>query len=73
MTKLAINSNVSSLTGFAPFKLNCGYMPTIIGGITPFENTKPGIKRFINEAIWKTVTLWGQQTTLKGEAHRTEQ
>jgi len=37
--------------GFALFKLNCGYMPTIIRGITPFENAKPGVKRFINQAI----------------------
>jgi len=51
MTEFAINSNISSSTWFAPFKLNCGYMPTIIGGITPFENAKPGIKKFINQAI----------------------
>src|SRR5882762_9524223 len=51
MTEFAINLNISSSTGFAPFELNCGYMPTIIRGITPFENTKPGVKRFINQAI----------------------
>jgi len=51
MTEFAINLSVSSSTGFAPFELNCGYMPTIIRGITPFENAKPGIKRFINQAI----------------------
>src|SRR6202521_5967900 len=51
MTEFAINSKVSSSMGFAWFKLNCGYMPNIIGGITPFENTKPGVKRFINQAI----------------------
>src|SRR6202790_3052198 len=51
MTKFAINSNTSSSARFAPFELNCGYMPTIIKGITPFKNTKPGIKRFINQAI----------------------
>src|SRR5882762_3610459 len=51
MTEFAINLNVSSSTGFAPFELNCGYMPTIIRGITPFKNTKPGVKIFINQAI----------------------
>jgi hypothetical protein len=51
MTEFAINSSVSSSMGFAPFELNCGYMPTIIGGITPFENAKPGVKIFINQAI----------------------
>ena len=51
LTEFAINSNISSSTGFAPFKLNHGYMPSLIGGIMPFENAKPGIKRFINQAL----------------------
>ena len=51
LTEFAINSNISSSTGFAPFELNYGYMPSLIGGIMPFENAKPGIKRFINQAL----------------------
>ena len=51
ITEFVINLSLSSLTGFAPFKLNYGYMPTIIGGISPIEHTKPGVKRFINQAI----------------------
>jgi hypothetical protein len=45
MTEFALNSNISRSMGFAPFELNCGYMPTIIGGITPFENAKPSYKQ----------------------------
>src|ERR1700679_1531736 len=44
ITEFTINSNLSSLTGFAPFKLNYGYMPMIIGGISPIKHTKPGVK-----------------------------
>ena len=51
LTEFAINSNISSLTGFAPLELNYGYMPSLIGGIMPFENAKPGIKQFINQAL----------------------
>ena len=37
--------------GFTPFELNYGYLPTLIGGITPTENAKPGIRKFINQVI----------------------
>src|SRR6202040_3683377 len=49
--EFAINSNISSSMGFAPFELNYGYLPTLIGGITPTENIKPGVHIFINQAI----------------------
>ena len=49
--EFSINSNISSLMGFTPFELNYGYMPSLIGGIIPFENAKPGIKSFINQAL----------------------
>jgi hypothetical protein len=51
MTEFALNSTISSSTGFAPFELNHGYLPTFIGGINPTEEAKPGIKRFLNQAI----------------------
>ena len=44
LMEFAINSNISSSTGFAPFELNYGYMPTLIGGITPMEKAKPGVR-----------------------------
>jgi len=51
LAEFAINSNISSSTGFAPFELNYGYMPTLIGGITPMEKAKPGVKRFVTQAL----------------------
>ncbi len=44
MTEFAINSNISSSTGFGPFELNYGFLPTFIGGISPTKVAKPGIK-----------------------------
>src|SRR3984957_8276768 len=51
IVEFAFNSNISSSTGFAPFTLNYGYLPTLIGGITPTENAKHGVHKFINQAI----------------------
>jgi hypothetical protein len=51
MTEFALNSSISSSTGFAPFELNYGFLPTFIGGISPTDEAKPGIKRFLNQAI----------------------
>src|ERR1700690_3166964 len=51
MVKFAINLNISSSKGFMPFELNYGYMPMLIGGITPIDNAKPGVKQFVNLAI----------------------
>ena len=44
MTEFALNSSISSSTGFAPFELNYGFLPTFISGISPIEEAKPGIK-----------------------------
>jgi hypothetical protein len=44
LVEFTINSNISSSTGFAPFELNYGFMPTLIGGITPMEKAKPSVK-----------------------------
>jgi hypothetical protein len=51
MAEFAINSSISSSTGFAPFELNYGYMPTFIGGIKPSESAKPGVKQFVERAL----------------------
>ena len=51
LTEFAIDSNISSSTGFALFELKYGYMPRLIRGIMPFEQAKLGIKRFINQAL----------------------
>jgi len=51
LVEFAINSSLSSTMGFALFELNYGYMPTFIGGISPTETAKPGVRRFVNQAI----------------------
>src|ERR1700677_1416383 len=51
MVEFAINSNISSSTGFVPFELNYGYMPMFIGGIKPIDPAKLGVKWFVNLAI----------------------
>src|ERR1700720_4792614 len=50
IVEFAINSNISSTTGFTHFELNYGYLPTLIIGITPTENAKSGVHKFINQA-----------------------
>ena len=59
MVEFAINLNISSFTGFVPFELNYGYMPMFIGGITPIDFAKPGIKQFVNWQliIWKRLMM----------------
>lgn len=51
LTEFALNLSISSSTGFAPFKLNYGFLPTFIGGISPTDEAKPGIKRFMTHAL----------------------
>jgi hypothetical protein len=49
MVEFALNSNVSSMTGFAPFKLNSGYMLRI--GIPLANDTKfTGVRQFMQQA-----------------------
>ena len=51
LVEFAINSSISSSMGFAPFELNCGYLPTLTGGIIPTESSKPGVTQFVERAI----------------------
>lgn len=50
MVEFAINSSASSTTGFAPFELNYGYMPTMMRALEP-EPALPGVKEFAEQAI----------------------
>ena len=49
MVEFALNSSVSATTGFAPFKLNQGYIPQI-GMPTSFDTTFKGVKQFTLQA-----------------------
>jgi hypothetical protein len=51
MAEFAINSSISASSGFAPFELNYGYLPTFTGGIVPVESAQPGVKQFADRAI----------------------
>ena len=51
MVEFALNSNISTTTGFAPFKLNQRYLPQI-GMMTLFDTTFKGVKQFTLQAKW---------------------
>src|SRR6266571_4511724 len=51
MVKFAINSSISTTTGYSLFKLNYGYMPSMIQEIRPEEAIAKGIKMFAPTAL----------------------
>ena len=51
IVEFALNSSVSATTGFAPFKLNQGYMPQIRMP-TSFDTTFKGVKQFTLQVKW---------------------
>ena len=50
LVEFAINSSISASTGYAPFELNYGYMPTFHGDIIPTPGEPPGVKEFVEKA-----------------------
>lgn len=50
MTEFAMNSAISSTSGFAPFELNYGYMPTLMRLPSKSETTFYGIEQFAEKA-----------------------
>jgi hypothetical protein len=71
MAEFAINSNISSSSGFTPFKLNYGHMPMIIGGISPTKKAKPGVQNFVNQAI--SNLEMAHNTIIKSRVRQTHQ
>ena len=51
MVEFAINSSVSGTTGYAPFEINGGYMPSMIKEIRNDESFTHGIKTFALTAL----------------------
>ena len=51
MVEFVLNSNVSTLTRFAPFKLNQGYLPQI-EMLTLFDTKFKGVKQFALQVKW---------------------
>ena len=68
LVKFAINSNVSSSSGFVLFELNYRHMPVLISGITPIKSAKPGVKQFVNQAI--QTSKWHTTPSLRVESFR---
>jgi len=46
LIKFTINSSIGNTTGLAPFKINYGYMPTMMREMRMTEKTPPGVKMF---------------------------
>jgi hypothetical protein len=51
MVEFAINSSISETTGYAPFELSGGYMPSMIQEIRSDENFARGVKWFADAAL----------------------
>src|SRR5712672_758322 len=47
MVEFTLNSAISNSSGFAPFELNYGYMPSMNPGVTPEPSKILGVKYFI--------------------------
>ena len=67
MVEFAINSSVNTTTGYAPFKLNHGYMLQL-GQHISTDTTFKGVKQFAQQAVWNL--LDAHDTILE---HRIEQ
>ena len=51
MVEFTLNSAISNSSGFAPFELNYGYMPSMNLGIIPEPSKIPGVKYFVTCAM----------------------
>jgi hypothetical protein len=51
MVEFALNSAISSSSGFTPFELNYGYTPNVSPGIVPEPQGVPGVKHFVARAM----------------------
>jgi len=51
MVEFALNSAISTSSGFTPFELNYGYVPSINPGMTLESTAVPGVKHFVMHAL----------------------
>ncbi|KXN87195.1 hypothetical protein AN958_09067 [Leucoagaricus sp. SymC.cos] len=51
LTEFVINSSISASTGYAPFELNGGYMPSMIKEVRGDNSLPQGIKKFTEAAL----------------------
>jgi hypothetical protein len=55
MVEFALNSAISTSSGFAPIELNYGHMPIISPGIAPTLSDVPGVKHFVKRTLQNLV------------------
>jgi hypothetical protein len=77
LVEFAMNSAINKSTGYAPFELNYGWMPKLIGGLD-FESPREGVKQFVenirnvlDKTFNKLVTQRMHQA-VKANRHRRE-
>ena len=56
MVEFTINSSINTTTGYAPFKLNYGYMPRS-GQHISTDTTFKGVKQFTQQAVWNLMDV----------------
>src|SRR6266481_748547 len=56
MVEFALNSNVSSTTGFAPFELNYGHIPKL-GQCLSTDTKFNDVHQFAQQALWNLMTV----------------
>ena len=57
MVEFAINSSINTITGYAPFELNHGYMPQL-GQHISTDTTFKGVKQFAQKAVWNLLDVY---------------
>jgi hypothetical protein len=71
MVEFALNSAISSSSGFAPFELNYGYSPSINPGMIPKPSTVPGVKHFVTRALQNLADA--HDAIIESRVHQTHQ
>ena len=56
MVKFAINRSINTMTGYAPFELNHGYIPQL-GQHISTDTTFKGAKQFSQQAVWNLLDV----------------
>ena len=51
MTEFVLNASINESTGFTPFELDGGYMPSMIREIPAEVSVSPGVTNFANAAL----------------------
>jgi hypothetical protein len=54
LVEFAINSSINATSGFAPFELNCGYLPRL-SSITTKPSKFEGVRHFAEQAKWNLI------------------